>query len=267
MATEGRGPRDGGEHVDEPLPNEGATAASGATSSHGKSRDEGTGSVGRTLVGIGLAAAGAGAAVFLAKKAGDKQADDGVTISDAPDHVLRNKDLSRAGNSDAGRTLVGRTVTIGKPPQELYDRWRDFGRFPEFMDNVREIVKLDEKRSRWTIEAPMGATVTLVTRIIEDVPGKTIAWVSEPESQIATEGRVEFADAPPGRGTYVRLVMRYTPPAGALGKAVAKLFQREPNIQARRDLRRFKQLVETGEVTTNASPSGRKSETPTEARI
>ncbi len=231
-----------------------------------KTSDEGS-STGRTLLGLGLAAAGAGAAIFFARKVGEAQADDGVTISDAPDHVLRNKDLARAGNVDAGRALVGRTVTIGKSKQELYERWRDFTRFPDFMDNVREIVTLDGDRSRWLIEAPLGATVTVITRIIEDVPGKTIAWVSEPDSQIATEGRVEFADAPPGRGTYVRLVMRYTPPAGGLGRAVAKLFQREPNIQARRDLSRFKSLMETGEVATNASPSGRKSESPTEARI
>ena len=76
-----------------------------------------------------------------------------------------------------------------------------------------------------------------------------------------------FSDAPPGRGTVVQLVMTYSPPAGAIGKLVAKLFQREPAIQARRDLRRFKQLMETGEVTINASPSGRKHESPTEPRV
>lgn len=113
----------------------------------------------------------------------------------------------------------------------------------------------------------MGATVQVVTRIVEEVPGETIAWVSEPDSQIETDGRVEFADAPPGRGTYVRLLIRYKPPAGAVGQAIAKLLQREPNVQARRDLRRFKQLMETGEVPVNASPSARKSESPTEARI
>ena len=75
------------------------------------------------------------------------------------------------------------------------------------------------------------------------------------------------SDAPPGRGTYVRLLIRYKPPAGALGRAVAKVMQREPNVQARRDLRRFKQLMETGEVPVNASPSGRRSESPTERRI
>ena len=232
----------------------------------GGDRSAGSGNTGRALVGLGLAAATAGAAFFFARKLNEDQPD-GPTISDAPDHVLRGKAKQRAFNQDPNKSLVGRTVTIGRPRQELYDRWRDFTRFPEFMDNVREVVKLDDKRSEWSIEAPGGATVSVVTRIVEDKPGETIAWVSEPDSQIETDGRVEFADAPPGRGTYVRLLVRYKPPAGAIGQAVAKLFQREPNIQARRDLRRFKQLMETGEVTKNASPSTRKSESPTEARI
>jgi uncharacterized membrane protein len=220
------------------------------------------------LIGLGLTLATAGAAAFFFAKA--KAADDGPDgplLSDAPDHVLRGKALKRARNQEEGRSLVGRTVTIGKPAQELYDFWRKFERFPEFMDNVREIKRIDETRSEWLIEAPGGATVSLKTRIVEDIPGKTIAWVSEPDSQIEHEGRVEFADAPPGRGTYVRLLLRYTPPAGELGRLVAKIMQREPNVQARRDLRRFKQLMETGEVPVNASPSGRKSESPTEARI
>jgi uncharacterized membrane protein len=78
---------------------------------------------------------------------------------------------------------------------------------------------------------------------------------------------VEFIEAPPGRGTMVRLIMRYDPPGGIIGQGIARVLQREPNVQARRDLRRFKQLMETGEVTTNASSSGRKSETPIEPRI
>lgn len=222
----------------------------------------------RTLIGLGLGLATAGAAAFFfAKSRNEDDEWTGPKISDAPDHVLRGKALKQAQNQEPGRALVGRTVTIGKPASELYAFWRAFERFPEFMDNVREIRKLDDKRSEWTIEAPGGATVKLVTRIAEDIPNKTIAWVSEPDSQIETEGRVEFADAPPGRGTYVRLLIRYTPPAGNIGRLVAKVMQREPNVQARRDLRRFKQLMETGEVPVNASPSGRKSESPTEPRI
>jgi len=221
----------------------------------------------RALIGLGLGLATAGAAAFFFARAREDDIGDGPLLSDAPDHVLRGKALKKARNNEPGAALVGRTVTVNKPREELYRVWRDFTRFPEFMDNVRDITKVDDKVSEWTIEAPAGATVKLKTRIIEDEPGTTIAWVSEPDSQIETSGRVEFADAPPGRGTYVRLVMRYSPPAGTLGRLAAKVLQREPNVQARRDLNRFKSLMETGEVATNASPSGRESETPTAARV
>jgi uncharacterized membrane protein len=213
----------------------------------------------KALIGAGLAAAAGTAAFLLARRTGSSGAPV-EEISDAPDHVWRR------GTSHYDTDLVGKTVTIGKPAQELYERWRDFTRFPDFMENVELVETIDAKRSRWTIKAPAGRSVELITRITQDQPGKAIAWGSEPDSDIETEGRVEFIAAPPGRGTYVRLVMRYDPPGGMLGKGLAKLFQREPHIQARRDLRRFKSLIETGEVATNASPSGRIGETPTEPR-
>ena len=214
----------------------------------------------KAIIGAGVAAAAGAAAFLLARRTGSG----GVpieNISDAPDHVWRR------GTERYDPDLLGNTVTVGRPAQELYDQWRDFTRFPTFMENVERVEKLDGKSSRWTIKAPAGTTVELVTRISEDVPGKAIAWKSEPDSNIETEGRVEFLEAPPGRGTYVRLTQRYSPPGGTIGKGIAKLFQREPKIQARRDLKRFKSLMETGEVATNASPSGRASESPTEPRI
>jgi len=218
----------------------------------------------RALVGAGLAAAAAaGAAAFLwGRKMQDHDSDE--IISDAPPHVLRGDAAKEVQGDD---TFVGRTVTIGKPRQELYAAWRDFTRFPTFMDNVERVEDLGDGRSRWSIKGPAGKDVELVTRIVEDVPGEKIAWESEDQSDIDTAGVAEFTDAPPGRGTYVRLLMSYDPPGGAIGRGIAKLLQREPSIQARRDLRRFKQLMETGEVTVNASPSARPSESPTEARI
>jgi uncharacterized membrane protein len=214
----------------------------------------------RALIGAGLAAAAGAAAFVLARRTGSSVAPI-ENISDAPDHVWRR------GTERYDQNLLGNTVLIGKPREELYREWRDFTRFPRFMENVEEVQKLDGERSRWTIKAPAGTSVELVTRITADEKGRAIAWASEPDSDIVTEGRVEFIDAAPGRGTMVRLTQRYTPPGGIVGKGIAKLLQREPKIQARRDLKRFKQLMETGEVTTNASPSGRKSERPTEARI
>lgn len=206
----------------------------------------------RALIGVGLAAA-AGAAFFVGAKLLNRR--DEPLISDAPPSTFRG----RAGEE----ALVSRTVTINKPSQELYDFWRDFTNLPRFMDNIRSVERLDETRSRWVIEAPAGTSVEFVTRVTEDQPGRLIAWESEEGGDVRNSGRVEFTNAAPGRGTTVRATISYDPPGGAVGRLIAKLFQREPNVQARRDLRRFKQLMETGEVTTSASPSGRKSEDPT----
>jgi uncharacterized membrane protein len=214
----------------------------------------------RALIGAGIAAAAGTAAFLLSRRTGSSGAPI-EEISDAPNHVWRR------GTSHYDADRFGKTVTIGKPRDELYAEWHDFTRFPRFMENVESVEKLGAKRSRWAIKAPGGSSVELVTRITEDKPNEAIAWESEPESDINTEGRVEFLDAGPGRGTMVRLVMRYDPPGGIVGKGLAKLLQREPHIQARRDLRRFKSLMETGEVATNASPSGRKGESPPEPRI
>ena len=214
----------------------------------------------RALIGAGLAAAAGTAAFLLSRRTGSSGAPI-EDISDAPDHVWRR------GTSRYDADLLGNTVTIGRPREALFEQWRDFTRFPRFMENVESVEKIDDGRSRWTIKAPGGSSVELVTRITDEKAGERIAWASEPESEINTEGRVEFLDAGPGRGTMVRLILRYDPPAGIVGKGIAKLFQREPKIQSRRDLHRFKSLMETGEIATNASPSGRSGESPTEPRI
>ena len=212
------------------------------------------------IIGAGLAAAAGTAAFLLAKRTGSGGAPI-EEISDAPDHVWRR------GTSRYDANLSGNTLLIGRSADELYAEWRDFTKFPSFMDNVEQVERLDDKRSRWTIKGPAGSSVELVTKITEDRKGKLIAWESEPESDIQTQGQVEFIDAAPGRGTMVRMTQSYDPPGGLIGKGIAKLLQREPRIQARRDLKRFKSLMETGEVATNASPSARASETPTKPHI
>jgi uncharacterized membrane protein len=226
----------------------------------GNEQDQGSSS--RAWIGAGLAAATLGAAFVWGRKMQGNQ--DSEVISDAPPHVLRGNAAEEAQGDD---TLVGKSVTIGKPRQELYEVWKDFTRFPNFMENVLRVERLDNNRSRWLIKGPAGSDVEIVSRVVEDEPGRRIAWESEKSSDVDTTGVIEFEDAPPGRGTYVRFLMSYEPPGGAIGRGIAKLMQREPTLQARRDLRRFKQLMETGEVSVNASPSARKSESPIEARI
>ncbi|WP_022681708.1 SRPBCC family protein [Sphingobium bisphenolivorans] len=175
---------------------------------------------------------------------------------DAPLSTAKHGDTAgRASETLAeakGDSLVGKTVTIDRPREELYSFWRDVGNLPHFMENVVAVEPLDDRRSRWEVKAPGGTTVGWISVITEDKPGELIAWASEEGADVPNSGRVEFRDAPDGRGTWVTATILYDPPAGIVGKVIAKIFQREPAIQARRDLRRFKQLMETGEVATAA---------------
>lgn len=161
-----------------------------------------------------------------------------ASLVDAPD-----------GGAD---TLVGRTVTINRPRAELFAYWRDFTRLPTFMENVEQVEMLDDKRSRWVVKAPAGKTVEWTATITEERDGEFIAWASEDGADVPNSGRIDFRDAQGDRGTIVTATILYDPPAGLIGKVIAKMFQREPAIQARRDLRRFKQLMETGEIATGA---------------
>lgn len=203
----------------------------------------------------GLAAAGIGLAVWNRRKSLASAKDDIAT--DAPPWTI---------DKPSHRALFGKTILINRPPKELFAAW-SVERFPEFMENVVAVDLLGDNVSQWAVKAPAGREVTLVNRVTEKVPGESITWQSEPASDINNSGEVRFIEAPAGRGTFVTLILSYDPPAGKLGRLGAKLLQREPKIQARRDLYRFKQLMETGEVTSNASPSARASESATQPHI
>lgn len=189
-----------------------------------------------TAAGIGLAA---GAAAVIAGKRKGRSSDD------APGFTARRG----FGSYD----VVGRTVTIRRPRSELFAFWRDFANLARFMENLESVRSTgDNGRSVWTIKAPAGQSVEVETEIVREEPGELIAWRSVEGSDIDTEGRVRFEDAPGERGTRVSLIIAYDPPAGELGRAVAKLFLREPQVQARHDLKRFKMLMEAGEIATSA---------------
>jgi uncharacterized membrane protein len=174
---------------------------------------------------------------------------------DAPASTAKSQEGRDAATDaliDAHRDhVVGRAVTINKPAAELYAYFRDFAKLATFMENVVRVDVLSSKRSHWVVKAPAGKTVEWDARITEECEGELIAWASEEDADIPNAGRIEFRDAG-ARGTVVTATITYDPPAGTIGKLVAKLFQREPAIQARRDLRRFKQLMETGEIATSS---------------
>jgi uncharacterized membrane protein len=172
---------------------------------------------------------------------------------DAPAYVSKDKDEQRNAAGDGHGTVWGRTITINRPREELYAFWRDFGNLADFMENIEAVSAVDATRSHWKVRGPQG-TYEFDSVVTEDQPGRVIAWQSD-GGDVKNSGRVEFLDAPPGRGSWVRAVLSYEPPMGFLGKAVATLTQKEPQITSTRDLRRFKQLMETGEVSTSSPPN------------
>ena len=189
-------------------------------------------------IGLGLVLLGGLAAQQYANRQQERRPADS-----APGRTARQ---SRFGDY----AVTGRSVTINRPRQEIYEFWRDFGNLARFMESVESVHEVGDI-SVWTIAAPMGRSVEVRTRIVQDRPGEEIAWRATDDSQIDTEGKVMFRDAPGDRGTVVEAVVAYRPPMGEMGRIVAKLFQAEPAIQARRDLKRLKMLLETGEIATN----------------
>ena len=160
--------------------------------------------------------------------------------------------------TDTNQTIkVEKTVTINSSPEELYRFWHDFENLPRFMKHLKHVKVYDEKRSHWIANAPLGNSVEWDAEIINDQENHLIAWASVEGADIDNSGFVRFQPAPAGRGTEVKVVIEYNPPGGAIGAAVAKLFGEEPEQQIGDDLRRFKQIIEAGEIaTTEGQPVG-----------
>lgn len=169
-----------------------------------------------------------------------------------PDHDDAPK-RARRDDKDGDLTIVGKSVTINRPRSELFAFWRDFTNFPSFMHAIEKIDVTGDKRAVWTIKAPAGQQVTLETEVTAVIENESIGWHSVEGSQIRTAGLVSFRDAPAGRGTIVTAEIGYEPPGGDVGRLMAKLFRAEPNIQARHELKRFKMLMEAGEIATGAN--------------
>jgi uncharacterized membrane protein len=154
------------------------------------------------------------------------------------------------GRGRPGPLQLQATVTVNKSPDEVYAFWRDFTNLPTFMLHLTSVTPLgdDGRRTRWEANAPLRRSVTWEAELTSEEPGRRIAWKSLPGSTIDNAGTVHFAPAPGDRGTEVKVVLHYSVPGGRLGQAVAKLLGEEPEQQVRDDLRRFKQVMETGDV-------------------
>ena len=168
--------------------------------------------------------------------------------------------------SDSAVASVGRgqgskveeSVTINRPVVEVYRFWRNFENLPRFMEHLEAVTVIDENSSHWVAKGPVGTRVEWDAVIHNEIDDELIAWRSLPGSEINNAGSVHFTPSIDGARTVVRVVLSYEPPAGKVGVAVAKLLGEEPAKQVAEDLRRLKQVMDSGDIT----PSSRRSSRP-----
>lgn len=175
--------------------------------------------------------------------------------------VLEMRTASEDERQPAKRAIrVEKTMTINAPVEKLYRFWREIENLPRVMHHLRSVEQLDERRSHWITNGPAGMEVQWDADIISDVKNEHIAWQSTEHADVYHAGAVHFHPAPQGRGTEVKVVIRYTLPAGVFGMTFARLFQDSPEKQIEEELRRLKSFIEAGEVPTTAGqPTGSSS--------
>jgi uncharacterized membrane protein len=172
------------------------------------------------------------------------------------DTYARANDTRAALSGSRGLNVL-ESVTINRAIPELYRFWRNLENLPQFMRHLHSVEKMTDTISRWRAKGPAGLTFEWEAEIYNEVPDKLIAWRSLEGSSVISAGSVNFDEAGPGRGTRVTVHLQYSPPGGKLGARVAKLFGADAETEIREDLRRFKQLLEAGEVaTTSGQPRG-----------
>ncbi|SBT44115.1 Uncharacterized membrane protein [Micromonospora narathiwatensis] len=177
----------------------------------------------------------------------------GITAVDL--YVSARATRGRRGMTGSGRAYG--SVTVNRTPQEAYRFWRDFENLPRFMYHVQSVRTTDGRRSQWIAKAPAGRSVRWEAEIVEERPNQLIRWRSVDGTRVPNSGAVRFAPIAGGTGTEVRVELEYAPPGRVLGALVARAFGEHPRQQIADDLRRFKQVIETGEIArSDGTPDG-----------
>lgn len=150
------------------------------------------------------------------------------------------------------------STTVAADPARTYEFWRHLTRLPDFMQHVEEVT-VDGPRSHWRVSAPSVRTVEWDAELVADRAGERLSWRTTDDADVQHEGTVEFRPAPGGRGTEVRVRVRYDMPGGRVGEAVSRALGEDPHQQLDDDLRRMKQVIETGEVVrSDGAPEGKR---------
>jgi uncharacterized membrane protein len=167
---------------------------------------------------------------------------------------------NRGTTTSSGPIELAKSIAINRPVEELFRFWRELENLPQVMSHLQSVRVGDAGRSRWVASLPGSTALEWETEITKEVPNELIAWRSLDGSPLAHEGFVHFRPLSPGRGTMVSLTLQLATPPGSMVPGIAKLLGELPEQRIAHDLRKFKQLMETGEIaTTEGQPSGRRS--------
>jgi len=146
---------------------------------------------------------------------------------------------------------VQKTICVDAPVEQVFAFWSDYQNFPRFMSRVRE-VRVKDGRSHWVVSGPAGVPVEWTSELVRREPNSLIEWRSLPGSTVRQDGAVRFEPVAEG-GTRVTVCLRYLPPGGALGHAVASAFGADPKSEMDADLMRMKSMLETGRAPHDAA--------------
>ncbi|MBL8209528.1 MAG: SRPBCC family protein [Bryobacterales bacterium] len=175
----------------------------------------------------------------------------GVTALD----VYCAEQLSAAGSSEGrGQRMSAQateTILINREPDEVYSYWHNYEQLPSFMKYIESVTLTGEGRSHWVAKGPGGIDLEWDAETTEERPGQFLSWRSLPGADVHHAGSVRFDKATGGRGTLLRVEMQYAPPGGRISATLAKLVGQDPGAQIKEDLRRLKQVIETGEVVAS----------------
>jgi len=166
----------------------------------------------------------------------------------------------RANSSEADEFLARGSVLLNCSAEEAYRRYRNLEDLPKFMRHLESVTKTGDRQYRWVAVGPVGIPIQWDSEIVDERENEFLSWRTLPGSELTAAGSVRFEKAPSNRGTVLTAIIHFDHPAGKLGYAVGKLFGKEPNFLMQQDLRRFKALIEAGEIpTTDGQTHGPRS--------
>ncbi len=145
---------------------------------------------------------------------------------------------------------VRRRMTINRSAEDLYNFWYDVEKAPLYMTGIESVTRTGDRTSQWIAKGPLGNTVKWNSELLQNIPGKLISWHAHGPSTTGSAGKVTFEPAPDSFGTVVTLELDFLQFKGPLGTSIGKIVGHLPERMAQKNLRQFKELMETGQIAT-----------------